>query len=87
VEGKRVCLEYDQNKRDDYHRSLAYVGKDGVLVNGELVKNGLALVDVRYPNLMHHQMFFDCRRKRVIFTAGYGEKLKNILFLIRRLLN
>jgi hypothetical protein len=48
VEGKKVTLEYDVEKKDDYLRVLAYVwvlldsakGPDSLLVNAELIKQG-----------------------------------------------
>ncbi|HPD60388.1 MAG TPA: thermonuclease family protein [Thermodesulfobacteriota bacterium] len=80
VEGKRVRLEYDQTKRDDYSRILAYVWDDGVLVNGELLKKGLALVDVRYPNLKHQKMFFDFQKEARDFHRGIWEKIDDHTF-------
>jgi micrococcal nuclease len=42
VAGKRVRLEYDKEKYDVYGRTLAYVYKDGVSINEELLRHGLA---------------------------------------------
>ena len=81
VEGKRVHLEYDQTKRDDYSRILAYVWGDGVLVNGELLKKGLALVDVRSPNLKHQKMFFDFQKEARDFHRGIWKKIDDYTFL------
>jgi micrococcal nuclease len=53
VEGKRVSLEYDQEKKDVYFRTLAYVRMENVLVNAELVRQGLACVYSRRPNLKY----------------------------------
>ena len=53
VEGKKVSLVYDQRKRDAYHRLLAYVSVGDVFLNGELLRQGLALMDVRFPNLRY----------------------------------
>jgi endonuclease YncB( thermonuclease family) len=50
VSGKSVSLEYDKKMKDDYGRLLAYVKVGDLFVNGELVRQGLALVDVRKPN-------------------------------------
>ena len=39
VEGKKVILEYDWQRRDKYGRLLAYVYlEDGTLLNGEIIK-------------------------------------------------
>ena len=70
VEGKKVALEYDQKKRDDYNRILAYVWSDGVLINGELLRKGLALVDIRSPNRKNQKMFFDFQREARDFHRG-----------------
>jgi micrococcal nuclease len=80
VEGKKVSLEYDQKKRDDYNRILAYVWGDGVLINGELLRKGLALVDVRSPNYKHQKMFFDLQKEARDFHRGIWEKIEDHAF-------
>ncbi|MFH1797818.1 MAG: thermonuclease family protein [Candidatus Omnitrophota bacterium] len=50
VEGKEVILEFDVEKQDKYSRWLAYVYKDGKMVNEELLKQGYAKVLVIPPN-------------------------------------
>lgn len=58
VEGKRVSLEFDVEKRDTYKRLLAYVYlKDGTFVNAEIVRGGYASLmaippNVKYANLL-----------------------------------
>lgn len=42
VEGKKVRLERDVSRTDIYGRLLYYVYVDGIFVNAELVKEGLA---------------------------------------------
>lgn len=42
LDGKKITLEYDMEKRDDWGRILAYVWVDSLLVNAELIKRGLA---------------------------------------------
>jgi len=46
VEGERVRLEYDEDRRDRYDRLLAYVyvpdGDDETFVNEQLVRDGFA---------------------------------------------
>jgi micrococcal nuclease len=80
VEGKRVRLEYDQEKRDDYNRILGYVWSDGVLINGELLRNGLALVDVRSPNRKHQKMFFDFQKEARDFRRGIWGNIEDHTF-------
>lgn len=41
VEGKKVRLEYDQDTKDKYGRTLAYVYlEDGTFINAEIIKQG-----------------------------------------------
>ncbi len=58
VEGKRVRLEFDLEKRDKYGRLLAYVYlADGTFVNAEIIKQGYAAVMVIPPNLKYAELF------------------------------
>lgn len=87
VEGKKVTLEYDVEKRDDYLRLLAYVwivldsakGWDSLLVNAELIKRGLAWVYSHHPNLAYRDYFVslqkEAREKRIgIWSLPVPEK-------------
>ena len=50
VEGKRVRLEYDWQRRDKYGRLLAYVYlEDGTFLNAEIIKQGYGFAYTRYP--------------------------------------
>jgi micrococcal nuclease len=50
VEGKRLRLEYEQQKIDKYGRTLAYVYlEDGTFVNAEIVKQGHGFAYIKYP--------------------------------------
>ncbi len=50
VEGKRVRLEYDWQKRDKYGRLLAYVYlEDGTFLNAEIIKQGYGFAYTNYP--------------------------------------
>ena len=50
-----VLLEFDLETKDKIGRSLAYVWKDKVLLNEELVKQGYALFVTRSPNHKYDQ--------------------------------
>lgn len=50
-----AILEFDLEAEDDYGRSLAYVWKDGILVNEELAKQGYVLAVSRSPNTKYER--------------------------------
>ncbi len=51
VEGQRLKLVFDEEKKDHYGRTLAYVYReDGLFVNAEMVKQGCANVFYQHPN-------------------------------------
>ena len=50
VAGKRVRLEYDQQRHDKYGRTLAYVYlEDGTFVNAEIIREGYGFAYTRFP--------------------------------------
>ncbi len=50
VEGKRVRLEHDWQRRDKYGRLLAYVYlEDGTFLNAEIIKQGYGFAYTKYP--------------------------------------
>lgn len=51
VEGKEIRLERDVSERDRYGRLLRYVYVDGIFVNAELVKQGLAEAKAYPPDI------------------------------------
>lgn len=58
VEGKRVRLEFDLEKRDKYKRLLAYVYlKDGTFVNAEILRHGYASLMTIPPNVKYADLF------------------------------
>ena len=64
VEGKRVRLEFDLEKRDKYKRLLAYVYlKDATFVNAEIVKQGYASLMTYPPNVKYADEFLKLYRE------------------------
>jgi len=63
VEGKKVRLEFDVEKRDRYGRLLAYVYVDGVMVNEWLVANGYAQVATFPPNVKYADRFLKLEKE------------------------
>ncbi len=54
LQGQRVRLETDMERQDKYQRSLAHVFTEtGRHINLELVRNGLATVNIYPPNLKY----------------------------------
>ncbi len=50
VEGKKVRLEYDQDRKDRYGRTLAFVYlEDGTFLNAEIVKQGYGFAYTQFP--------------------------------------
>jgi micrococcal nuclease len=63
VEGKSVKLEYDVQKKDKYHRLLAYVYIGDKMVNTEMVKQGFAMIYTYPPNVRHTQGFIEAQKE------------------------
>jgi micrococcal nuclease len=71
VEGRRVRLEYDQEKVDSHGRRLCYLFlPDGEMVNATMVRRGLAHVMSIRPNLKYRGLLVDCQRKAITERAG-----------------
>jgi micrococcal nuclease len=71
VEGRRVRLEYDQEKVDRHGRRLAYVFLlDGEMVNAVLVRRGLAHVMTFPPNVKYRDLLIDCQREAMSLKMG-----------------
>lgn len=50
AEGKRVRLAFDQERKDRYGRTLAYVYlEDGTLLNAEIIRQGYGHAYTRFP--------------------------------------
>ncbi|MDX2256285.1 MAG: thermonuclease family protein [Pseudanabaenaceae cyanobacterium bins.39] len=50
IKEQKVTLEFDVRQKDNSDRLLAYVWKDGLLINQHLVSEGLAIADPFPPN-------------------------------------
>ncbi len=58
VEGKKVRLEFDLERKDKYGRLLAYVYlPDGTFVNAEIVRQGFASLMTIPPNVKYSDTF------------------------------
>jgi micrococcal nuclease len=64
IANKKVRLEYDIGRKDQYSRILAYVYlTDGTFVNAELIKKGYAMVMTVPPNVRYAKIFLNLERK------------------------
>ena len=70
VEGERVRLVFDAERRDKYGRLLAYVYVGETFVNAELVRRGYATTLTIAPNDTHAALFE--RLAREAGSAGRG---------------
>jgi micrococcal nuclease len=70
VEGRRVTLRYDAERRDRYGRLLAYVYRDGLFVNADLVERGYARTLTIPPNVAYADEL--TRLAREARAAGRG---------------
>ena len=55
IEGGSIMLEFDVQDSDEFGRHLAYVWKNGVLLNAKLVAQGYVLSVPRSPNHKYDQ--------------------------------
>jgi micrococcal nuclease len=70
VDGERVRLVFDAERRDDYGRLLAYAYVDGTFVNAELVRRGFARTLEIAPNTRFADLFD--RLQHAAANAGRG---------------
>jgi micrococcal nuclease len=77
IRGKKVRLEFDVERFDQYDRTLAYVYlEDGTFVNAELVKNGYAMTMTFPPNVRYTLTFLKLAREARKKKSGlWGEKI------------
>lgn len=63
VLGKNVSLEFDIQAKDRYGRTLAYVFVDNALVNIEILKKGLAVLQTVGPNVKYQDSFVKAQKE------------------------
>jgi len=71
LKNARVSLEYDRERKDHYGRHLAYVFLDGnTMLNGLLLREGLAHVFSIAPNFKHKTNFLLLQRRAMEKRLG-----------------
>ena len=78
VGGKQVKLEFDEEKYDTYGRMLAHVYVDGVFVNLELLRKGLATDMIIEPNLKYADSMREAEKEARQNKRGIWGDLKNL---------
>ena len=74
VEGKKVRLEFDRQRRDTYKRLLAYVYVGDIMLNAELVRRGYAQVATLPPNVKFQQLLLQLQREAREAKRGLWEE-------------
>lgn len=68
---KKVSLEFDSEKYDQYGRTLAYVFlPDGTFVNNEIIDKGFAFCLPKPPNLKYETLFLKSQQNAMILKKG-----------------
>lgn len=73
---KKVTLEFDVEKKDQYGRLLAYVFVKKTFVNGELVRLGYARAQVKHPNLKYKDLLLAYQQKAMDEERGLWQEKK-----------
>ena len=64
LQGKKVYLEFDEEKHDHYKRLLAHIFlPDGKHLNLALVENGLAIVNIIPPNIRYANILINAQQQ------------------------
>jgi micrococcal nuclease len=75
VEGKKVRLEFDTQKRDKYGRLLAYAYlEDGTFVNAKIIEEGYAQAMTIPPNVKYSDKFVKLQRQARESGKGLWKK-------------
>lgn len=61
--GDKVTVYYEYEKFDKYGRTLGHIEKNGVNINLELLKSGMAVVYIIYPNRIMMNCYFNATEK------------------------
>lgn len=78
VNGKKVRLEFDKQKYDDYGRLLANVFVDNTFVNEEIVRSGLARVLIIKPNEKYASRILEAEKRAKGERKGIWGKLSEL---------
>ena len=85
-ESKDISLEYEKDKTDKYDRVLAWVFTDGELLQGKLVREGLAKVaylydDYKYTDKLQRYEDGD-KKKKINIWSDYKEDYTQYIYVV-----
>jgi micrococcal nuclease len=70
VDGEELTLRYDVEQIDQYRRSLGYLYKGDLFINGEIVRQGLAYCYTWKPNVAHYDEFVELQQEARAANRG-----------------
>lgn len=74
---KKIRLEFDRERNDQYGRLLAYVFlEDGTFLNASMLQTGFAYYLYREPNLKYDQMLMQSQREAMTAQEGIWRNWK-----------
>jgi endonuclease YncB( thermonuclease family)/DNA/RNA endonuclease YhcR with UshA esterase domain len=78
VGGKKVRLEFDKERYDPYGRTLAYVFADGIFVNEQILRSGLAKALIIKPNDRYAERLRKAEKEAKDHRRGIWEDLSSL---------
>jgi len=79
VEGKKVKLEFDVQKKDKYGRLLGYIYVGDIFVNAELLKAGMAVLYTYPPNVKYVDYFTEIQKEARQHKKGVWSQIEESL--------
>ena len=80
VDGKRIRLEFDNERFDPYGRTLAYVFVDDIFVNERLLRSGLAKALLIKPNEKYAKRLLKAEKEAKDLRRGIWGDLSSLKF-------
>lgn len=85
-EASEITLEYEKEKTDKYDRVLAWVFTDGDLLQGKLVREGLAKVAYLYDDYTYTKKLLryeaNAKKKKINIWSDYKEDYTQYIYIV-----
>ena len=79
LQNKKIRLEFDKTKKDQYNRVLAYIFlEDGTFVNGEIIKQGLGFCLYDRQNNHYAKRLLKLQQKAMSQGKGIWSRIKKL---------